>query len=104
MAAVGMRETVTAVGPRLKPEVDSFGTAFQLNKPHLRPFNFLIMKHPLAAVAVLLTCSIAAAQEKVADGFVTLFDGKSLAGWHVSAKTGHSRASKNQSGGKWVVE
>lgn len=38
------------------------------------------------------------------DGFTPLFDGKSLHGWHVSAKTGHSRASKNQTGGKWVVE
>src|SRR5262245_41984183 len=36
--------------------------------------------------------------------FVPIFDGKTLAGWHVSAKTGHSRASKNQSGGKWVIE
>ena len=36
--------------------------------------------------------------------FVSLFDGKTLKGWHVSAKTGHSRASKNQTGGKWVVE
>ena len=38
------------------------------------------------------------------DGFISLFDGNSLKGWHVSAKTGHSRASKNQSGGLWVVE
>jgi Domain of Unknown Function (DUF1080) len=37
-------------------------------------------------------------------GFVSIFDGKSLAGWHVSAKTGHSRKSKNASGGKWVIE
>jgi hypothetical protein len=37
-------------------------------------------------------------------GFVSIFDGKTLKGWHVSAKTGHSRASKNQSGGRWVVE
>jgi hypothetical protein len=37
-------------------------------------------------------------------GFVTIFDGKSLDGWHVSAKTGHSRTSKNQSGGKWEVK
>ena len=27
-----------------------------------------------------------------------------LTGWTVSAKTGHSRTSKNKSGGKWVVE
>jgi hypothetical protein len=38
------------------------------------------------------------------EGFVSLFDGKTLKGWHVSAKTGHSRASKNESGGSWVVK
>ncbi len=37
-------------------------------------------------------------------GFVPIFDGKTLNGWHVSAKTGHSRASQNKTGGKWVVE
>lgn len=37
------------------------------------------------------------------DGFVSIFDGKTLKGWKVSAKTGHSRASKNMSGGKWEV-
>jgi hypothetical protein len=36
-------------------------------------------------------------------GFVSIFDGQSLAGWHVSAKTGHSRASNNKYGGKWGV-
>ena len=37
-------------------------------------------------------------------GFVKIFDGKTLNGWKVSAKTGHSRASKNKTGGKWVVQ
>ena len=37
-------------------------------------------------------------------GWIDLFDGKTLQGWHVSAKTGHSRPSKNTSGGRWVVE
>lgn len=37
-------------------------------------------------------------------GFVAIFNGSSLDGWHVSSQTGHSRASKNQSGGRWVVE
>jgi hypothetical protein len=37
-------------------------------------------------------------------GFVSIFDGKSLKGWKISAKTGHSRASKNKSGGKWVID
>jgi hypothetical protein len=47
----------------------------------------------------------ARAAEKASDkGYVSIFDGKSLKGWHVSAKSGHSRASKNMSGGKWLVE
>lgn len=37
-------------------------------------------------------------------GFVSLFDGESLRGWHVSAQSGHSRASGNKSAGRWVVE
>jgi hypothetical protein len=31
-------------------------------------------------------------------GFVSIFDGKTLKGWHVSAKTQHG------SGGRWVIE
>lgn len=31
-------------------------------------------------------------------GFVSIFDGKTLQGWHVSGKTGHG------TGGRWVVE
>jgi hypothetical protein len=38
------------------------------------------------------------------EGFVSLFDGKTLNGWKISAESGHSRTSKNKSGGKWVVE
>lgn len=38
------------------------------------------------------------------EGFVTIFDGKSLKGWHVSAASGHSGASNHKSGGRWVVE
>jgi hypothetical protein len=36
-------------------------------------------------------------------GFRALFDGKSLAGWHVGAATTHSAASGQQSGGLWEV-
>lgn len=39
-----------------------------------------------------------------AAGFVPIFTGKDLTGWHVSAKTGHSGASKHKSGGRWVAE
>ena len=57
----------------------------------------------------LLLAPARAEKEKPADttkkdeGFVSIFDGKTLNGWKVSAKTGHSRASKNTSGGKWEV-
>jgi len=44
------------------------------------------------------------AGDKKSDGYVKIFDGKTLDGWHVSAKSGHSGKSKNKSGGKWVVE
>lgn len=63
----------------------------------------------LAAAALALLASPAPADlpkpEKFDDtGFVPIFDGKTLKGWTVSAKTGHSRTSKNTSGGKWVVQ
>jgi hypothetical protein len=38
------------------------------------------------------------------DGFVSLFDSQTLRGWHVSTQTGHSAASGNRTGGRWVVE
>jgi hypothetical protein len=37
-------------------------------------------------------------------GFKSIFDGKTLKGWHVSADSGHSGASGHKSGGRWVVE
>jgi hypothetical protein len=54
----------------------------------------------LTVVAMTIALPLRAAD----DGFVPLLDGKTLKGWHVSAQTGHSRASTNQSGGKWVVQ
>lgn len=71
---------------------------------------------PLAASALLTAAALAAALSSPASaeipapekfdeaGFVAIFDGKTLDGWTVSAKTGHSGKSKNKSGGKWVVE
>jgi len=61
----------------------------------------------LSAVLVLTTFTSAEdlPKEKLDNtGFETIFDGKSLKGWHISAQTGHSRTSMNKSGGKWVVE
>jgi len=39
-----------------------------------------------------------------AGGWQSLFDGQSLAGWHASAKSDHSAASRNTSAGRWVVD
>lgn len=48
-------------------------------------------------VALLLVATSVKAEDPD-DGFVTIFDGKTLDGWHVSSRTGHG------SGGRWVVE
>jgi hypothetical protein len=37
-------------------------------------------------------------------GFRSLYNGQDLSGWHVSSQTGHSKASGNTTGGRWVVE
>ena len=66
------------------------------------------MKRLLSVIVLItlgpVTCSRAASPETSTNGFVPIYDGKTLSGWHVSAKTGHSRASTNKTGGKWVVE
>jgi len=59
--------------------------------------------------AVLATGTVSmvgllAAPGRAGGGFTSVTDGKSLKGWHVSAQTGHSGASGNKTGGKWVVE
>jgi 3-keto-disaccharide hydrolase len=56
----------------------------------------------LIALAGATPWSLSAQSET--DGFVPIFDGKTLKGWHVSAQTGHSGTSKHQSGGRWLVE
>jgi hypothetical protein len=63
----------------------------------------------LAALAAGLTLPLALHADKDTlkdkdEGFVAIFDGKSLKGWKISAESGHSRASKNKTGGKWVVD
>ena len=57
----------------------------------------------VSLAAANLICE-ASAGEKQEAGFELLFDGQTLKGWHASAQTGHSRASGNKSGGRWVVE
>lgn len=60
------------------------------------------MMHLRFGAVLLALHSVGLAQEKSRG--VAVFDGKTLAGWTIGAETGHSRASKNKSGGKWVVE
>jgi len=57
----------------------------------------------LPILSVFLFISLGFSQEKKETDWVSLFDGKSLNGWHISTKTGHSRASGNKSGGKWEI-
>jgi hypothetical protein len=58
----------------------------------------------LLALAAFLTATAVAAENPGEDrGFRALFDGDSLAGWHVGATTTHSAASGQRSGGAWTV-
>jgi len=36
-------------------------------------------------------------------GFVSIFDGKTMAGWNLNAKSGHSSTSGNKSAGRWEI-
>lgn len=61
------------------------------------------------APCALLSCAIACSPQRAEpaehrDGWQPLFDGSSLAGWHVSARSGHSATSAHRSGGRWRVE
>jgi hypothetical protein len=58
----------------------------------------------LLATLFLTATRLAVAAESTETGFTPIFDGKTLTGWHASTQTGHSSASKHQSGGRWVVE
>lgn len=55
-------------------------------------------------ISAVMAFSAAPLPAQLNDGFVPLFDGKSIKGWHASAQTGHSGASKNKTGGRWLVE
>jgi Domain of Unknown Function (DUF1080) len=59
-------------------------------------------KQAITAFIALIVANSSFA-EPTQDGWKTLFDGKTLSGWHVSTSTGHSRVSKHTSGGKWEV-
>ena len=61
------------------------------------------MKFTLIGFTAAL-CLLAGKSHGGEQGFETIFNGKSLEGWHISAKTGHSRASGHKSGGKWEVK
>jgi hypothetical protein len=68
------------------------------------PWQRSLLALGLLAAPLLGFAPGAAGGDKDKDGYVSLFDGKTLKGWHASAETGHSKASKNKSGGRWVAE
>lgn len=63
------------------------------------------MKKLTCSLLLALTAALAShAEDKPGnEGFTPIFDGKTLTGWHVSAKSGHSRTSGNKTGGAWTV-
>ena len=58
----------------------------------------------IATIGTLLISVPVTRAQSPEPGFQSIFDGKTLVGWHVSARTGHSKTSGNKSGGRWVVE
>jgi Domain of Unknown Function (DUF1080) len=65
----------------------------------------LLLSLPVLFAASALLFADPPKPEKFDDkDFVKIFDGETLKGWTVSAKTGHSKTSKNKSGGKWEVK
>jgi hypothetical protein len=69
-------------------------------------YQSLLLAGAAVAAAICTTLIPAAAEEQKPsdEGFVSIFDGKTLKGWHVSAQTGHSAGSKHKTGGRWVVQ
>jgi Domain of Unknown Function (DUF1080) len=75
--------------------------------PCLRTISAFFVVFSILAIVPLLpvfAAELPTPEKFSEEGFVSIFNGKDLKGWKVSAKTGHSQKSKNQSGGKWVVE
>jgi hypothetical protein len=69
--------------------------------------HFVGMKNSsvfFTAITGLAALVLSCAAQNGDSGLVSIFDGSTLKGWHVSAKTGHSNVSNNTSGGRWVVE
>jgi hypothetical protein len=58
----------------------------------------------LVLAGLLVGAAARAGEPGDGSGFRALFDGRSLAGWHVSAMTAHSAASGQRSGGSWGVQ
>lgn len=65
--------------------------------------RILLVSFALLIAAGLTLTATPAGEKKKSDGYVSIFDGKDLTGWHVSAKSGHSSKSGKKTGGKWMV-
>src|SRR5262249_33058152 len=101
------RSTRDTLAAQTNSVVDNMRATFD-TAPDCPNLEDCTMIHYLALLAGLLAAAFlnpfTVADDKDTDEWVRIFNGNSLAGWHVSAKSGHSRASKNMTGGRWVVE
>jgi hypothetical protein len=72
----------------------------------MRRHLFPLAAFPAGALlfAAALTAADRGAKKLKDEGFQSIFDGKTLKGWHVTSKSGHSRKSGNKTGGRWVVQ
>ncbi len=67
----------------------------------MRKGLLVLLSLSVTGLIVALSCAADPGEDSP---MVSIFDGQSLKGWHVSAKTGHSKTSNNTSGGKWSLE
>jgi hypothetical protein len=58
----------------------------------------------ITLASFLALAGLASLASAADEGFQSLFDGKTLTGWHTSAQTGHSATSRHKTAGRWVVE
>jgi hypothetical protein len=72
--------------------------------PAMRTFLLPVSLLACAALATLTLTAADKAEKPTDKDFVSIFDGKTLKGWHVSSKSGHSSKSNHKSGGRWVAE
>src|SRR2546430_1718777 len=88
----------TALVPR-----DTQYQPFPFSGVHTMRRALLVPTLASTLLAAFMLTAAHAGEKKKDDSYVSIFDGKSLTGWHVSAKSGHSSKSGKKTGGDWKI-